>query len=253
MICDVSINTNYVYAYDQRLAGKDFNAMCSFRLLHHLGERQLLKKGSGPVPNQLFMCMDNNVGQNKSQVVFMFFALLSLTAYPEGVTLSFLTSGHSHFILDRVTGNMKQALKSKNIFCPEELLKTINEVKNVEAKFLDHRDKKVYMYTGWDKLLYEHFTEIPQLSKIGGYTSCFFFISKMGFYQYGSPYKKMCAMFTNMLLVQQEDVLRRTFRSMLHHYNQNCLKMTKHSWMQLWTTFYLKQNQNLSIFHNILE
>jgi hypothetical protein len=180
VICDISLNTNYVYVYDQRLAGKDFNAMCSLRLLHHLGERELLKSGLGPVPSQLFMCMDNNVGQNKSQVVFMFFALLSLTAYPEGVTLSFLTSGHSHFIPDRVTGNMKQALKSRNIFSPEELLKTINTVKNVEAKFLDHRVKEVYMYTGWDKLLYAHFTEIPQLSKIGGYTSCFFFHFKNG-------------------------------------------------------------------------
>lgn len=180
VICDISINTNYVYVYDQRLAGKDFNAMCSLRLLHHLGERQLLKSDLGPEPNQLFQCMDNNVGQNKSQIVFMFFAMLSMTVYPNGVTLSFLTSGHSHFIPDRVTGNMKQSLKSRNIFSPEELLSTINTVKNVEAKFLDHRDNKVNMFIGWDKLLCAHFTEIPQLSKIGGYTSCFFFHFKNG-------------------------------------------------------------------------
>ena len=89
--------------------------------------------------------MDNNVGQNKSQIIFMFFALLSMTVYNEGVTLSFLTSGHSHFIPDRVTGNMKQSLKSKNIFCPEELLSTINTIRNVEATFLDHRVDKAQM------------------------------------------------------------------------------------------------------------
>ena len=180
VICDVSTNTNYVYVHDQRLAGKDLNAMCSLRLQHHLIEVRITKESLQPLPTQLFQCMDNNVGQNKSQIVFMFFALLSLTLYPEGVTLSFLTSGHSHFIPDRVTGNLKQALKNRNIFCPEELLSNINEVKNVKAKFLDHRGDEVHMFTGWDKLLNAQFNEIPQLPKIGGYTSCFFFNFKDG-------------------------------------------------------------------------
>ena len=43
----------------------------------------------------LFEVLDNNVGQNKSQVVFMFFALMSMTLYPEGVVL-LLVAGHSH-------------------------------------------------------------------------------------------------------------------------------------------------------------
>ena len=167
VICDVSLNTNYVYIYDQRLAGKDCNAMCSLRLLHLLREMQLTTSNQTPHPTQLFLCMDNNVGQNKSQIVFMFFALLSMTVYTEGVTLSFLTSGHSHFIPDRVTGNMKQSLKSKNIYCPEELLSTINIIRNVEATFLDHRVDKAQMFMGWDKLLNAHFSEIPQLPKIG--------------------------------------------------------------------------------------
>ena len=180
VICDVSTNTNYVYVYDQRLAGKDCNAMCSLRLLHHLSEGEKTRISLRTEPNQLLQCMDNNVGQNKSQIVFMFFALLSMTLYTEGVTLSFLTSGHSHFIPDRVTGNIKQSLKNRNIFCPEELLDTINTVKNVEAKFLDHRDAKVHIFMGWEKLLNAHFTEIPQLPKIGGYTSCYFFHFKNG-------------------------------------------------------------------------
>ena len=68
VICDISTNV-----YDQCLAGIFFDAMCSLRLLHHLSERQKLRISLGPEPNQLFQCMDNNVGQNRSQVVFIYF------------------------------------------------------------------------------------------------------------------------------------------------------------------------------------
>jgi hypothetical protein len=48
--------------------------------------------------------MDNNVGQNKSQAVFMFFAMLSMTWFPEAVVLLYLLPGHSHMAPDRTTG-----------------------------------------------------------------------------------------------------------------------------------------------------
>ncbi len=79
--------------YDERAMGKDVNALCSVRFVQHL--TQLSGTPTDSKPTILFEVLDNYVGQNKNQVVFMFFALLSMTLHPDGVVLLFLFAGHS--------------------------------------------------------------------------------------------------------------------------------------------------------------
>jgi hypothetical protein len=119
IIADMSRNRNFVYAYDERGMGKDANALCSLRLCHHM--RFQNKSASA-----LIQVMDNLVGQNKSQVVFMFFALLSLTLFPDGVTLFFLLPGHSHMAPDRVVSWLRKSIKGRDIFHPEGLIAAMN-------------------------------------------------------------------------------------------------------------------------------
>ena len=124
--------------------------------------------------------MDNNVGQNKSQVVLMFYCMMSMTLFPAGIILHFLLPGHSHMAPDRCTGWHRKSIKGHQIYSPEELVAAINTVKSVIAKFVDHRLLDSPMFRGWENILKSHFYEIPYLPKINGYTSCHFFETKNG-------------------------------------------------------------------------
>ena len=69
--------------------GKDANALCSQHLT------QLNGTPTDSKPTIHFEVLENYVGQNKNQVVFIIFALLSMTLHPDGVVLLFLFAGHS--------------------------------------------------------------------------------------------------------------------------------------------------------------
>jgi hypothetical protein len=79
-------------------------------------------------PDTLYLIMDNCVGQNKSQGVFMFMALLSLNFYKK-VVLHFLVSGHSQMCPDRVVSHAKRSIGVANIFEPSGLVDKINTVR----------------------------------------------------------------------------------------------------------------------------
>jgi hypothetical protein len=98
IISNITANRNNVLIYDERRQGKGADAMCSLRLLFHL---RLRKKRANRSPKMLLLILDNCVGQNKSKVVFMFYALLSLLFYDKAALL-FLIPGHSHNQTDRV-------------------------------------------------------------------------------------------------------------------------------------------------------
>ena len=78
VIADQSRNMNFLYNYDERGMGKDGNALCSLRFLFYVKSTQdLNKEGIKVKPKILFITLDNCVGQNKSQVHFLFLALFS--------------------------------------------------------------------------------------------------------------------------------------------------------------------------------
>lgn len=86
-------------SYDERTAGKGADAMCSLRLWYYLHVPLI----STQRPEHLIFIMDNCVGQNKSQDVMRFYALMSAVFYTT-VTIIFLPPGHSHNAADRCQG-----------------------------------------------------------------------------------------------------------------------------------------------------
>ena len=175
--CDMSAGLNRVVMYDERGMGKDANALCSLRLSLHLRrqvEVRLLPYADRPTV--LFQVMDNNVGQNKSELVFKFFALLSLTWYPDGVSLLYLLPGHSHMACDRVVGWIRKAIGKAQHFLPSHLATAMNNVANVEAEFLDHADPRgSMMLCNWAPILDNNLRSIGPLPAIKGYTKQYFF------------------------------------------------------------------------------
>jgi hypothetical protein len=108
IISDITANRNNVLIYDEHGQGKGANALCSHRLLFHLRFRQ---ERADRLPKMLLLILDNCVGQNKSKVVFMFYALLSLLFYDKVVFL-FLIPGHSHNQADRVVAWCRNKMRA---------------------------------------------------------------------------------------------------------------------------------------------
>ena len=177
IIADISRNINYVKLYDERAMGKDANALCSLRFVHHLTQYNSTPMDSRPTI--LFQVLDNNVGQNKSQVVFMYFALLSMTLYPEGVVLLFLFAGHSHMAPDRTVSWLRKSLNNRQVYLPGQFVEAFNTISSVEAEFIDHTDSNRMCFERWEEILKAHFAPIPTI-KDGGYTQFHFFEFKNG-------------------------------------------------------------------------
>ncbi|XP_075914241.1 uncharacterized protein LOC142908003 [Petromyzon marinus] len=157
VLADVTSGVNSVIFYDERGQGKDADALCSLRFVHHM---RLLGRRPGAMPTTLVAILDNRVGQDKSQVAFMFFALLSVLFYRK-VVLLYLPPGHSHNQADRVVAWCRNAMRGKNFYTPWEVVDAVNLISGVEATFFDHRDAQRPFYTGWESLLKRHFRPMP--------------------------------------------------------------------------------------------
>jgi hypothetical protein len=153
VIADVSLNVNHIYFYDERAQGKGSHAMCSLRLRYHLSKMDQRCTSN-------LSLLDNCVGQNKSNAVLKFSAMLSLLLYKR-VCLLYLVSGHSHMIADRVVAWMKQSIKGKNLYHPNQFVEEARKVKSIDAEFLDHGVGQHHFFVGWNELLDEHFQNMP--------------------------------------------------------------------------------------------
>jgi hypothetical protein len=94
IVSNITSGVNHVYTYDERVMGKDCDALCALRFLHHFAKYKKARESGNKMEDVLFLVLDNCVGQNKSQGVLMFFNLLSMLFYPK-VVLHFLKKGHS--------------------------------------------------------------------------------------------------------------------------------------------------------------
>jgi hypothetical protein len=52
-------------------------------------------------------------------------------------------------------------MKDKNFYSPMAIIEAINEVKGVNASFIDHRDAQRPCYVGWGPILNKHFKSLP--------------------------------------------------------------------------------------------
>ena len=64
-------------------------------------------------------------------------------------------------IADSVVARVMQSLKGKNIFIPDDLVKTIDKVKNVCSQFLRNGDKNKPCFTGFQTALGKCMKKIP--------------------------------------------------------------------------------------------
>jgi hypothetical protein len=170
VVADISHGINNVFFYDERGQGKNADALCSLRLLYHLKTIQI-DACRGVQPAEIsFSLLDNCVGQNKSMVVMMFFAMLSVVFPYKKVVLCFLLPGHSHNIADRVIAWCRGATRGLNLYTPMGLVEKVNEVKSVKASFIDHNAPDHPFFVGWGDLLSKYFTPPP-----AGYTANYLF------------------------------------------------------------------------------
>ena len=171
---NIGDNRNIVLVYDQRAGGKGYNAMNSLRFyveLKHLEEHRTAGTLSER-PMELISVRDNCVGQNKSQSVLRFCALLQALGFYRRIVLSFLTKGHSHMKPDQVTTWCKSTLRGKQLYSGADLVTEMNTCSSVEASYLDYMNKKVTLplWSGWDDVLDKSgIHKIPTIHN-GGYT-----------------------------------------------------------------------------------
>ncbi|KAE8961916.1 hypothetical protein PR001_g29887, partial [Phytophthora rubi] len=170
VVADITNGTNYVYFYDERAQGKGADAFCSLRLLYHLTALPKSVSDGTAAPEISFSVLDNCVGQNKSRVVMMFFAFLSVVFPYKKVVLCFLLPGHSHNIADRVVAWCRGATRGQNFYTPKDLVKEVNNIHSVEGVFLDHSDLARPFFTDWEPLLSKYFAPPPP-----GYTANYLF------------------------------------------------------------------------------
>ena len=161
VIADITGGVNNIYFYDERAQGKDGNALCNLRIAYHLTKSEITTVSLD--------ILDNFVGQNKSNTTMMFCAMLSILFY-ETVVCIYLIPGHSHMVADRVVAWMKKSIRSKQIFHPDEFVKSCNDIKSVKAVFLDHTVRNSHFFIGWDGLLGKYFKKLPT-----GFTQNYFF------------------------------------------------------------------------------
>lgn len=78
VIADVSRNEHNVVLYDERLMGKDKDALCSLRMTFQLQHHQRCIKSNRSVPKLQVKFRDNCVGQIKSNIVLKFEVFISM-------------------------------------------------------------------------------------------------------------------------------------------------------------------------------
>jgi hypothetical protein len=129
--------------------GKEEDALCNLEILYHSNKFKTMLERKQVTPKILVVIFDNCVKQNRSQLVMQFFALLSIMFYTK-VMLIYLIPGHSHNSTDRIVVWCHNAMKGKNFYTPMAIVEAINQVKIINAKFIDHHDSQRPCYVDWD-------------------------------------------------------------------------------------------------------
>jgi len=162
VMADITRGEHNVVIYDERLMGKDRDALCSLRMAQHIAERNRCLENDIVPPKYSIRIRDNCVGQNKSNAVLKLECFLSMSFY-ERVLVIYLIPGHSHMLPDRVVSWVKKTLNIRNVYSPEEIIDCMETVRGVAPTFLDHRDPNRAAYTGWAPLLDKYIKNLPAL------------------------------------------------------------------------------------------
>ncbi|KAE9027210.1 hypothetical protein PR001_g12026 [Phytophthora rubi] len=165
VVADLTSGENNVFVYDERAQVRGLMLCAISVCFNTFGFGSSTGKLAPENTHTLLLILDNCVGQNKSRVVFMFYAMLSIVFYKK-VLLLFLLPGHSHNSADRVVGWCKRNLKGKNLYDPGEVVAQMNTTPAIKAEFMDHRTGTGPFFVGWKALLSKYFKSMPD-----GYTA----------------------------------------------------------------------------------
>jgi hypothetical protein len=141
IVVDFTNNSADVLFYDERAQGKDADALCNLQFTYHSNKFKTMLECKQAMPKILVVILDNYIEQNKSQLVMQFFTLLSITFYIK-VVFIYLIPRHSHNTTDWIITWCHNAMKGKNFYTPMAIIEAINQVKGVNAKFIDHHDSE---------------------------------------------------------------------------------------------------------------
>ena len=124
------------------------------------------------MPKYLLLVFDNCVGQNKSQLVLKFIAMLSMTIF-KVVRITFLLPGHSHNAADRAIHYLKNSWKNQNIDTMDKFVLRANEVKNMvcDSICFDDNKRPCFKLDGWTAAL----STLKSLPSTSTYTKSFSF------------------------------------------------------------------------------
>ena len=147
---DCATETCHIYYYDERTAGKDGNCVSSIRWREI---KQFVLENKDCLPSAECKVLDNCVGQNKSNTTHKFSMLMSLLLFKEGVTDIYFRVGHSHNQSDMKTAHAKKALRKKNLYTPQAIVKEVNQVKGLVGQLLETRDG---IFQDWKGFLDKH-------------------------------------------------------------------------------------------------
>ncbi len=84
--------------------------------------------------------------------------------------LVYLIPEHSHNTADWVIAWCRNAMKDKNFYSSMAIVEAVNEVKGVNASFIDHRDAQRLGHVGWGPILKKHVKSL-----LAWYTFNYFF------------------------------------------------------------------------------
>lgn len=174
IIANITNGAKNVLIYDERGQGKGADALCSLRLMYHIRLCRFHRQRGSIPPKISLLILDNYVDQNKSKLMFMFYALLSLLFYDK-VVIHYLIPGHSHNSADRVVACCQNTMRSVNLYNPDAIVSLLNDIKSVSAKFLDHRSTTRPFFGEWRPLLTKYLKPMPT-----NYTSHYYFEIEKG-------------------------------------------------------------------------
>ena len=165
-LCDIAY-------YDERVAGKDGDAVCSLRW-NNL--KNYIIENKDNLPGAECKILDNCVGQNKSNTTHKFTMLESLLLFKDGVTDIYFKVGHSHNASDLKTAHANKATAKKNIFTPAMIASEVNKLKGLRSQIIEEKDG---IFKDWKVFLDKHFPNMDP-----GFTSFQMYEFKNGVVDY---------------------------------------------------------------------
>jgi len=112
---------------------------------------------------------DNCGGQNKNRFVLFYCIFLSISGMYDTVELCFMIPGHTKNICDCSFGHCKRCFRSRNVLCPADMMKVIEESSKSTTCISSTR----VTWKNWKECL-SSFFKIPTTFKITSY-QCFIF------------------------------------------------------------------------------